>query len=66
MRGANANGLHVVRMLQEEILFNKFDWITPLKYTIDRLLQETTPRIIYIENPAKNSLYQIYRDKMKS
>jgi very-short-patch-repair endonuclease len=45
MRMAQENGYRVIRLLQEDVLYNKYDWKTKLLSTIE---QYTTPQIHYL------------------
>jgi very-short-patch-repair endonuclease len=60
MKLAIKYGITVIRILQEDVYNNKFDWETKLRNTIKRY---DTPRVIYLTNPNKET--DIYNGHIK-
>ena len=54
MKFANTNGYSVIRILQEDIYFEKYDW---KKEILDNIKKYDNPKIIYI---CKNNEYDCY------
>jgi very-short-patch-repair endonuclease len=50
MEKANENGYSVIRIIQEDILFDTFDWKTELNKTIISLIEIEIPQNIFINN----------------
>jgi very-short-patch-repair endonuclease len=48
MKCANENGFSVVRLLQEDVLFDKYDWLMELINNIEKISNETGVQNIYM------------------
>ena len=55
MKCANENGFSVIRILQEDILKDKYDWLSELIYNIDKIVLENEVQNIYM---CKNNEYK--------
>jgi hypothetical protein len=57
MKCALNNGYHIIRLLQEDVYYNKYNWKYELIKYIDKLNSETVPCVTYM---CKNNEYDIY------
>ena len=48
MKCANENGFSVIRLLQEDVLFDKYDWLYELIKNIDKITLDNRVQNIYI------------------
>jgi very-short-patch-repair endonuclease len=48
MKCANENGFSVIRILQQDVLYDKYDWFTELADNIDKIYQEKRIQNIYM------------------
>lgn len=55
MKCANENGFSVIRILQEDILYNKYDWLSEIICNIDNITNEKIVQNIYM---CKNNEYK--------
>lgn len=55
MRCANSNGYSVIRLLQKDVWFNKYDWLTELIQNIEKITNEDRVQNIYM---CKNNEYK--------
>jgi very-short-patch-repair endonuclease len=58
MKCANENGYSVIRILQEDVYINKFDWVKKLRCKIKKIIKENIVQNIYI---CKNNEYDVYK-----
>ena len=58
MNRALENGYSVIRMLQEDVYYNKYTWKVPLILAIKKY---PTPQIIYL---CKNGEYDVYKQNI--
>jgi len=58
MKCALENGISVIRILQEDVYYNRYDWKTALK---KELYKRDTPEVVYLDN-GDNIYYQHKRD----
>jgi very-short-patch-repair endonuclease len=59
MKCANDNGFTVIRILQEDVLYDKYNWLEELKNNIEILIISNELQIIYM---CKNNEYDNYID----
>ena len=57
MKCANDNGFSVIRILQEDVYCNKYDWLNELVASIKRIIEEQVIQNIYL---CKNNEYEDY------
>ena len=55
MNCANENGFSIIRILQKDVYFNKYDWLTELCENIEKISQENRVQNIYM---CKNNEYK--------
>ena len=55
---ANKNKLSVIRILQEDVLFDKYDWLTELNENISKITNSNKVCNIFM---CKNNEYDIYK-----
>ena len=48
MKCANENGFSVIRLLQEDVLFDKYDWLTQIIENIDKITLDNRVQNIYM------------------
>ncbi len=60
---ANANGYSVIRLLQEDVFKDKYDWKTELVNNINKIISECKIQNIYM---CKNNEYKKYKCKEKT
>jgi hypothetical protein len=48
MKCANKNGYSVIRILQEDVLYDKYDWLVVLQKNIDKIINEKMVQNIYM------------------
>ncbi len=58
MKSANINGFSVIRILQEDVLENKFNWQNEIIITITKIFNENKVQNIFI---CKNDEYNKYQ-----
>jgi len=54
MKCANENGYTVIRILQEDIFYDKYDWLSDLVFAIEKIKGENITQNIFI---CKNNEY---------
>lgn len=64
MKKALEKGYPVIRLLQEDVWYDRFDWKTALYNAIQTIYKNPGPQVIYIENPSVPSKYEPYRQAM--
>lgn len=57
MQKANENGYSVIRILQTDVLYNKYNWLDEINANIDKILQYGVIQNIYM---CKNNEYNVY------
>jgi len=57
MKCANENGFSVIRIIQTDVLYDKYDWKEELNKNIEKIIIEQKIQNIYI---CKNNEYEIY------
>lgn len=62
MKCANENGFSVIRILQEDVYNNKYDWLYELCETIEKITNEIRVQNIYI---CKNNEYKDFENIVK-
>jgi very-short-patch-repair endonuclease len=55
MKCANENGFSIIRILQKDVYYNKYDWLTELIYNIEKITNENRVQNIYM---CKNNEYK--------
>lgn len=55
MQCANKNGYSMIRLLQNDVYFNKYDWITEITIKINKIKEDNVVQNIYI---CKNNEYK--------
>jgi very-short-patch-repair endonuclease len=55
MKCANKNGFSVIRILQEDVLYNRYEWLNELTHNIEKVKGENKVQNIYM---CKNSEYK--------
>jgi very-short-patch-repair endonuclease len=55
MNCANKNGFSIIRIIQEDIYKNKYDWLNELTNNIEKITQEKIVQNIYM---CKNNEYK--------
>lgn len=55
MNCANENGFSIIRIIQEDIYKNKYDWLNELTNNIEKITQEKIVQNIYM---CKNNEYK--------
>jgi very-short-patch-repair endonuclease len=55
MNYANKNGFSIIRIIQEDIYKNKYDWLNELTNNIEKITQEKIVQNIYM---CKNNEYK--------
>ena len=48
MKCANENGFSVIRLLQEDVLFDRYDWLSELVQNMEKISNENTVQNIYM------------------
>jgi hypothetical protein len=48
MKCANDNGFSIIRILQDDVFHNKYDWLQELLINIDKLVLENKVQNIYM------------------
>lgn len=61
MKCANSNGFSVIRILQMDIYYEKYDWIKEIIDTIELIKKENKVQNIYL---SKSNEYDIYKKLM--
>ena len=64
MEKANTNGYSVIRILQDDVYYSKYDWIKELIETIVKFKHNVDNNKIKVENIylCKNNEYKIYEN----
>ena len=57
MKCANENGFSVIRITQEDVLYNKYDWLDELCKNIEKITNEKVVQNIYM---CKNNEYKYF------
>lgn len=57
---------HIIRISQEDVWKDSFDWRSILINTIQKLLNDPSPKCIYIENPYKTPRYDAHKELYNS
>jgi very-short-patch-repair endonuclease len=57
MQKANENGFSVIRILQRDVLANKYKWLRELQTNIDKIISEGQVQNVYM---CKNNEYEIF------
>ena len=55
MKCANDNGFSVIRILQEDVYYDRYDWLNVLDITINKIIEEQVVQNIYL---CKNNEYE--------
>lgn len=55
MKCAQENGFSIIRILQEDVYFNKYDWLQELKDNINKIIEDNRVQNIYM---CKNNEYK--------
>jgi hypothetical protein len=55
MKCANDNGFSIIRILQKDVYFNKYDWLNELCENIEKISEENRVQNIYM---CKNNEYK--------
>ena len=55
MECANENGYSIIRILQKDVYYNKYDWLSELINNIEKIIQEKIVQNIYM---CKNDEYK--------
>jgi len=55
MNCANENGYSIIRILQKDVYYNKYDWLSELINNIEKITQEKIVQNIYM---CKNDEYK--------
>ena len=53
---ANQNGFSVIRLLQDDVSKDKFDWLNEIQLSVSKIMDEKTPQNIFI---CKNNQYEL-------
>jgi hypothetical protein len=59
MKCANDNNYSVIRILQEDVFYDTFDWINEIKQAIQKIIDDKIIQNIFI---CKNNEYDIFND----
>jgi very-short-patch-repair endonuclease len=57
MKCANENGFSVIRITQEDVLYDKYDWLKELCKNIEKITEEKVVQNIYM---CKNNEYKYF------
>ena len=57
MQKANENGFSVIRILQRDVLTNKYEWLIELQTNIKKIISDGKVQNIYI---CKNNEYDVF------
>ena len=55
MKCATKNGFSVIRILQKDVYYNKYDWLNELTNNIEKIINENRVQNIYM---CKNNEYK--------
>ena len=55
MNCANENGFSIIRILQKDVYYNKYDWLNELTNNIEKITNENRVQNIYM---CKNNEYK--------
>jgi hypothetical protein len=59
MKCANDNNYSIIRILQEDIFYDTFDWIDKINHAIQKIIENKIIQNIFI---CKNNEYDIFND----
>lgn len=59
MKCANENGYSVIRILQEDVFYDKYNWFDELNQSIQKIIKDGIVQNIYL---CKNNEYSVYFD----
>jgi very-short-patch-repair endonuclease len=59
MKCANENGYSIIRILQEDVFNDKYDWLVELKLNIEKIVSEKKVQNIFM---CKNDEYNIFNN----
>ena len=64
MEKANTNGYSVIRILQDDVYYNKYDWVKELTEVIEKIKSNISNNDIKVENIylCKKNEYKIYEN----
>ena len=48
MQCANENGYSMIRLLQNDVYFNKYDWLSEISVTINKIRDDNVVQNIYM------------------
>ena len=54
---ANKNNFSVIRILQEDVFYDSYNWLDELKYNINKIKEENKIQNIYM---CKNNEYDVF------
>jgi very-short-patch-repair endonuclease len=54
---ANENGYSVIRLLQEDVFYDRYDWLNELNQNIEKIKNEKIIQNIYM---CKNNEYNVF------
>ena len=57
MKCANDNGFSVIRILQEDVYYDRYDWLSELVTSIKKIVEENKVQNIYL---CKNNEYDLF------
>ena len=61
MKCANSNGYSVIRILQIDIYYNKYDWVKKIIDTIELIKKDDKVQNLYL---SKSNEYDVYKNLM--
>jgi very-short-patch-repair endonuclease len=61
MKCANQNKYSVIRLLQEDVFYDTYDWLSELKLSIKKIISDETIQNVYM---CKNNEYDIFDEKI--
>ena len=59
MNCANKNGFSIIRLLQNDVYYNKYDWLTELKINIEILKDGTDVKNIYMSKKNEYAIFNV-------
>ena len=57
MYNANQNKIRIIRLLQEDVLYDKYDWLTDLFDAIKKMVRNKKIQNVFL---CKNNEYELY------
>jgi hypothetical protein len=57
MKQANDNGYSIIRILQEDVFYDTYQWLEELKINIEKIITENKVQNIFM---CKNNEYKIF------